>query len=1696
MNYTQEQQALYKLYNVSNAKELNEFIDKELINLGITDVFSDDYKNLNLDDKTLNLIEYKKQNYFGTVKLPLNEAIEKLDYYINNLSEKEINESYTKFISNYGKDNLPDYLNPNKPAPKRQKIGYYEDGTPLYYDSLDNKQKERYQRILAQRGATTVTTLKEKGIRDYIPDELEKISGNLVEEVVSGTLDFGGFVYDSALGLVDWATSPIGGGTKLKEKIGTGERYDEFVDVAGATLGGRLAGYENMQVVMQDDGTLIYTTKEPKTTAGQLTVGVGEFVANYIIGKKGFTKLVDKKSQKKVDDFIKKYGTYTAGTSTAVNIANRARTIMVRSAPTYAKAQYALQVSLDPEEGRFAYALGEWLSERSDLAQEFFDYLDLTDPAELSEAENRLGLLVEDLFLVGGLAGFFATAKGTYNISRDSIIAAMQKLRNLTPEAKKQFKATVENSASKNSKNSKSKIDKKTVEDTRKSLMLSSNRIIRAFQKIGKNFKSEGYLNAELFNIIKSSDKAKIAWASRAENLATNLEAQLKKLVDKKYFKNADEAQRFIEDILTAKNNVTKTKLYKNLPKEVKTQLKEIRQTIDDLSSQLRQQKGVPSDLKTEIGKNIGKYLRQSYRRFEDVNYKPSQEIIDDAVNYLVKKNKGTHGYKSLSDDALRNRMELQIKNLLDGAKGKDYKQFLDDMFKNQKVRNLNIVYKNRKQFAEPIQKLLGKEDATTRIFRTVANLSNDLFNAKLYDDLYKAGNNKIFFTPKQAEKFAASAKTQRQKNDFFRFQSATIEGAEFGALNGLKTTPEIARLFNTVNKNSFRKGAEQVYSMFLMAKGYGQAAATVGNLYTHLRNTYGQGTIMLSNGMNPFSAETRNAFKILQDRLTKGGDKELQKIYAEFLELGIVNQNVKVGDFKRLINNQATLKVGDDFFKDSSIIKNKDKNILKASKDKAQDIFDKTTDLYVAEDDLFRIAAFDKELKVLQQAEKLKPINTQKTLAELKQEAADIVRNTFPTYELVPFGAQRLRTLPFGNFYSFHAERFRNTIETYKRGWYEINSNNKVLMQRGFDRLAGKITYGAFGTTAVSAASRNLLGVTEEDDRHYKNLYGKPWEKNSEWVYMTDNEGNLFYIDTQFTDPDAPVNNAIRGVLRELTDPNTPADSAFKRISDAVIEGGKEYFKPFVDEALFTERAIDILFQAEDSEIKNKIGIGETDDILDITWKKFKYAFETLIPQTIRQLYPFNKEGKLGNSIYRELTEENPVDKSGSPIDSGRELIVNATGLRFNPLTEVKAENALKFKLKGLDNRYKQYKNELHKLINDAKTDSSISLQDILNKHLEINSSYYRDYVEAIKAVEAAKYFDINPSTLGEIIKDNTSFKKENKTDLQFLTNNFHPIIIGEESYRTLRDEVMRSDEDKGAILDTIAANNWKFKQLPILDLENISEQDIKFFEELMEEKGIGETVSRSLTEKIRERRVTGGFISGPYVPQTKEDPADRINPFTGEPYQEQMDRLGFAEGGEKTEVYFNPEGDGYDYTLIEDRLIEDIKENPNFYEEKRNILNRNPTNIVKTNIGWNNELSDENNTDPTFEQFETLYDGTRAGALNIHSKFIKPQEVLGGRRAVSISDMVDVLSPAKGDLKEFAHMDKENPNNPNFKDYIAHRMGVGVNDELNFEDPTIMKNFIIAVTGFEGDNYELDDELTSNAVQDAFNYRGIGID
>ena len=52
-------------------------------------------------------------------------------------------------------------------------------------------------------------------------------------------------------------------------------------------------------------------------------------------------------------------------------------------------------------------------------------------------------------------------------------------------------------------------------------------------------------------------------------------------------------------------------------------------------------------------------------------------------------------------------------------------------------------------------------------------------------------------------------------------------------------------------------------------------------------------------------------------------------------------------------------------------------------------------------------------------------------------------------------------------------------------------------------------------------------------------------------------------------------------------------------------------------------------------------------------------------------------------------------------------------------------------------------------------------------------------------------------------------------------------------------------------------------------------------------------------LSEGVKTFAMGGLVVGEDNVPFTKEDPADRVDPNTGKPYSDQMDRLGFSEGG-----------------------------------------------------------------------------------------------------------------------------------------------------------------------------------------------------
>ena len=68
-----------------------------------------------------------------------------------------------------------------------------------------------------------------------------------------------------------------------------------------------------------------------------------------------------------------------------------------------------------------------------------------------------------------------------------------------------------------------------------------------------------------------------------------------------------------------------------------------------------------------------------------------------------------------------------------------------------------------------------------------------------------------------------------------------------------------------------------------------------------------------------------------------------------------------------------------------------------------------------------------------------------------IKQASAWYVRNTMPTYSLVPKLIQQLKTTPLGNFVSFPAEMIRTTFNTLRTNLREMSSSDPIMRSMGF---------------------------------------------------------------------------------------------------------------------------------------------------------------------------------------------------------------------------------------------------------------------------------------------------------------------------------------------------------------------------------------------------------------------------------------------------------------------------------------------------------------------------------------------------------------------------------------------------------------------------------------------------------------------
>jgi hypothetical protein len=637
---------------------------------------------------------------------------------------------------------------------------------------------------------------------------------------------------------------------------------------------------------------------------------------------------------------------------------------------------------------------------------------------------------------------------------------------------------------------------------------------------------------------------------------------------------------------------------------------------VDLINSSSNAPKDVQT-LKTLMGKRVKDYLGSTYRIFEDKSmlpflaYAPTEEAIKGTKEYF--KRYAKENGKNLTDFQAQSMVDSVIKSAknqkappglpIKFAKGTMAEEGpqIDKFFKRvvtDDIKPERLLAETAGKDRAVIKKLFGEiEDPRFSIYNSMTKLSNiarknELFEriAKQDDAIKKAatattpGGSRGFFFDDALE--AAEALPNQEIVELDRYMTPYFKD-EFtvNPLQGKFTTKAIAEGLGDSTKTlkflfepregatGIEKGLTWGYrNLVLFPKAASQVAKTILSPQTHFRNLFSATAFSAGNGIlfeNP--AVVGRAFRDAFGQLQVGKrSAEANEAYRELLELGVVNSQVQLGDIKNLLTDTRmgeNLNIGKP-------LESMMKKLTSGTGRKLKSGMKFAEDLYTAEDDLFKIANYAVEMQRLRGA--YTKAGVKFTERQLKEEAADIVRNTVPNYAYVSDTVRALRRLPLGTFMSFPSEMLRTTTNIAKRSIKEIK--DPALRSIGLKRLAGMTTVLGIAPIGIQKGFQGLYNVTNEELRALKQFLPE-WSKNSTIIPIRDEEtGDLKYVDFSHGNAYDTVTRPFQTLLNNIQQGITNEDVLMKGVMKGMAEAAGELASPFISEAIYTEAMLDLI--------------------------------------------------------------------------------------------------------------------------------------------------------------------------------------------------------------------------------------------------------------------------------------------------------------------------------------------------------------------------------------------------------------------------------------------------------------------------------------------------------------------------------------
>ena len=881
-----------------------------------------------------------------------------------------------------------------------------------------------------------------------------------------------------------------------------------------------------------------------------------------------------------------------------------------------------------------------------------------------------------------------------------------------------------------------------------------------------------------------------------------------------------------IDKFLTTSSRVLKNKALQNIPKPLRRDLVSMRQQIDQMSKAIlnsdyiRQFGGVvPTGSKQTIEEtlrsNLGSYMRRRYRVFEDANYKPSNEIMETAILGFQKDQEATE--KLFSEMLARGTFtpEQLGRNVDDlgriaGPISRDQaKLAADEFLRRYKMRALPKGLSRVAEYRLPTDLFISRtnlRDYQRALLGEVKNpLENyvatvaDMAEFKAVDNYFSALRNMADQNPTgMGRLFRDTSSLSPEQKNVLREEGFRILGegddplkSGWGSLSGYAVPDRVYKdLSRSVvgDVGAVGNAARSLYSSFLRLKGATQYGKTVLSPVTQVRNVSTASLFAAMQGNVGRGANLWESLRLVYDNLPEG---QFTEDFLELQRLGIVGTQAQLRELQNLISKgfgytqeasiqglPTTRRFG------SSLTDNPiGKFVSKAGK--------KAEALYQAGDDVWKIFNFQFEKSKLANAfkrmsddelsnylmrktgsvpEDIQAFRTSGMSDFIRNEAARVVRNTVPNYNLAPESIKFLRKLPVGNFTAFPYEVIRTGINTVARGIDELADPSRAIQEIGMRRLVGVMgTVGTLGP-ALSKLGYETSGVSEEEMKAYQRSLAPPWEKNARLIPVGRHEdGTPQYINYSYSNPYDLLERIVTSAINKTEEGKLLGKDGGQIAFEAFSEAFSELVTPFTEEAIITAALRDVLDPNAKTPILRQAGQlvggrgGQTiegaliynpqEDAGTKAAKSFAHVLDALLPSVIPvdvrggEFEPSRFARAAVNSLgLNEETGISRIDRNKIERDLSKEL-----ARAFSGITESESQASIGLRYKGYE--FSQARREASNIVNRVARRPNVTREQLLDAYEQANEARFRVLNQFHQLTQDLKRFGLTNKDIAKIL-------------------------------------------------------------------------------------------------------------------------------------------------------------------------------------------------------------------------------------------------------------------------------------------------------------------------------------------------------